>query len=578
MKKIVIYSSIFVLFIGFLWACKSDFLEEEPKGFLSGETLANAAGVEAALIGAYAVLDGHNDGANNWTANPHNWIMGSITSDDAYKGSEQTDFPEFTQLEIYQWSANNGVINPKWVMLYEGVVRSNTTISLLNDATDVSEDNAKRIRGEALFLRSYYHFELYKVWGHVPYFTEKDTEFIKSNEGVSALDSAIADVEAAIALLPESQAQVGRVNQIAARAFAGKLYLYGPAKNPTKAKEHLDIVASKKKLARCFKEVFQMTTDNNEEILFAVQASINDGGNANNANWLNQLAYPGGGGSFSCCGFHQPSQDLVNAYQVDPVTGLPMLNPTDLPNPSSTANVLDPRIDFTIGRDEVPFLDWGIHAPNWIRDRAFSGPYSPKKFAHYKANPSSQGGWNNNATNAINYPIIRLADAILLLAEAEVMLGNLSRAQELVNMIRERAGNCAQGGLVDGGGPEVITDNLADPAITWATYKVETYPAGHPSFASAAAAMEAVRLERRLELALEGHRFFDLRRWNYDEPGYAATILNTFTSRAGTDWGRSYYKDAETYEAKHEWYPIPTPQINANTVGGERILKQNAGW
>lgn len=582
MKKLIIYSSIFVLFGGVLWACKSDFLEEEPKGFLSGSTLANAAGVEAALIGAYAVLDGHNDGANNWTANPNDWILGSITSDDAYKGSEQTDFPEMTQLEIYTWDAGNSQLNPKWVMSYEGVVRANSTLSLLAQATDIDEDDRKRIEGEARFLRAYYHFELYKVWGKVPYFTEADEDFIKSNANAAPKDSVIIDLEAAIPLLPEEQGQIGRINKIGASAFLGKVYLYGPDKDADKAITNLEYVVGKRSLATCLKDVFQMTTDNNPEVLFAVQASINDGGNANNGNWLNQLAYPGGGGSFSCCGFQQPSQDLVNAYQVD-AAGLPVINPPDLPNPTTTANVLDPRIDLTIGRDEVPYWDWGVHAPNWIRDRAFSGPYSPKKYMQYKADPASNGGWNNNATNAINFPVIRLADAMLLLAEAYVMKGNLGDAMDLVNAIRRRAGNCAQGPLVDGGGAESLTSDLANPGITWATYRVEEYPASHPSFSDQKAAMEAVRLERRLELALEGHRFFDLRRWEY-EYGDAdleldvADLLNTFTSRAASDWGRSYYSGAATYEAKHEWFPIPTTQINANTVGGVRILEQNPGW
>ncbi len=585
MKRLIKYSSYILVLC---WACSDSFLEEPPRGFLSEQTLQSPSGVEAALLSAYAVLDGHNDGNNNWTANPFNWIFGSVPTDDAYKGSEQTDFPEMTQLEIYTWTAGNAVINAKWVMSYEGIVRANSVLKILPQAAGITDADAKRIEGEARFLRAYYHFELYKVWGNIPYFTEEDVDFIKSNEGVDPLGSinndpsapsVINDLKAAVELLPEVQADRGRADKYAARAFLGKAYMYGTSKDPAKAKEQFDIVVANKTLAPCLKDIFQMSTENHQEVLFAVQASINDGGNANNGNWLNQLAFPGGGGDFSCCGFHQPSQNLVNAYKVD-ANGLPLLdtfNDADVDAAADVGDVLDPRIDLTIGRDNVPFLDWGVHAPNWIRDRAFSGPYSPKKFMHYQQDPASEGGWNNNATSAVNFPVIRLADIMLLLAEAEIMLGNdLGRAEELVNAIRVRAGACAQGPLVEGAGDVVITNNLSDAGITWATYKVEPYPNGTFAAGGADFAMKALRFERRLELALEGHRMFDLRRWDYDEPGYAAGVLNTYVAKAKLT--RSYYNDAVPYEAKHEWYPIPTTQINANTVGGEQILKQNQGW
>src|SRR5690606_11100027 len=99
-------------------------------------------------------------------------IFGSITSDDAYKGSEQTDFPEFTQLEIYQWSSGNSIMNDKWVMSYEGIVRANSVVKIANQVEGMDETTKARLVAEARFLRAHYHFELYKEWGNVPYFTE----------------------------------------------------------------------------------------------------------------------------------------------------------------------------------------------------------------------------------------------------------------------------------------------------------------------------------------------------------------------------------------------------------------------
>lgn len=577
-KKSSFYLATVLVLSVMAWAC-SDFLEEKPKGFLSEESLANEQGLNAALIGAYALLDGMNDeNVNTWTANPHNWIFGSITSDDAYKGSEQTDFPEFTQLEIYQWSSGNSLINDKWVMSYEGVVRANSVVKIANQVEGMDEATKARLVAEARFLRAHYHFELYKVWGNVPYFTEADEDLVKSNEGVDPLGDAIADVEAAIPGLPPTQADRGRIDQIAARAYLGKLYMYKyghtqDAGDLQLAKAQLDQVVGARDLAPCLKDVFQSETDTHEEHLFSVQSATNDGSNSRNANWLNQLAFPAGP-EFGCCGFHQPSQNLVNAYKVD-ANGLPLLdtyNDSDLSETAGAAQRVDPRLDLTVGRDGVPFLDWAVHGPNWIRDRAFSGPYSPKKFIHYKAEPASGGGWNNNAYNAINFPIIRVADAMLLLAEAEVELNNLVRAEQLVNMVRERAGNCAQGALVVEGGSSVITDNISDAGITWATYDVQPYPVGTFATNGQDFARKAVRFERRLELALEGHRFFDLRRW-----GVAAETLNAFVAHARQT--RSYYANATTYnETTHRWFPIPIAQITANTINGQQILKQNAPW
>src|SRR5690606_32709495 len=120
-------------------------------------------------------------------------------------------------------------------------------------------------------------------------------------------------------------------------------------------------------------------------------------------------------------------------------------------------------------------------------------------------------------------------------------------------------------------GTDVIIDDIDSPTITWANYEVKPYPLGTFAAQGTDYAMNAVRWERRLELALEGHRLFDLRRW-----GIAAEVLNAFTAKAAQS--RTYYENAETYTEKHRWYPIPTTQILANTKGGEQLIKQNPGY
>jgi hypothetical protein len=564
--------------LAILGACDESFLDIKPQGALSPSVLGNKAGVEAALIGAYALLDGyHIDNNNTWPTDPVNWIMGSVPSDDAYKGSEQGDLGEITLFELYQWTPGNALLDQRYVPLYEGVVRSNAVINLLNVATGV-DDIKDRVRGEALFLRAYYHFELYKVFGAIPYYKETDTDPRKTNADANGdpdyetpLQSAIADVEEAITLLPATQADKGRVTQKAARAFLGRLYMYDL--DYTSAKTVLDLVVNPADLANCQRDLFTYATENGPEALFSVQMSLSDAANARNSNWLNQLANPVGGG-FGCCGFHQPSQNLVNAYKVD-AGGLPLLdtwNDADL----TPADKVDPRLDLTVGRDGVGYWDWAVHHAGFIRSLSYSGPYSPKKFQPYSTSPIVAGGWNGAANNGVNVPVIRMADAILLLAEAEVELGDLDRAEELVNYIRDRAGNCAQGVFVAGSAGAVINNNINDAAITWADYDVQPYPAGTFAAQGAAYARKAVRFERRLELALEGNRFFDIRRWDDMSPGYAATLLNEFI--AEEDGKRTYLAGAETFAAKHRWYPLPTQQVQLSIVNGQPTLVQNPGF
>jgi hypothetical protein len=221
-------------------------------------------------------------------------------------------------------------------------------------------------------------------------------------------------------------------------------------------------------------------------------------------------------------------------------------------------------LDFNVGRDGVPYYDWGVHAASWIRARSYAGEYSPKKYMPYKSDPAVGGGWNNNAINTINIQLIRLADVMLMLAECEVEIGTLARAEELVNDIRTRAANCVQGPVATGDAS--IINDLNDASITWATYDVQPYPDG--TFTTQAIAREAVRLERRLELALEGHRFFDLKRYGFD---YAAATLNAYNDVEQTR--RTYKENAATFSEKHMSYPLPLQQVLLNPA-----IKQNDGY
>ena len=565
MKKFFSITLISALFL-VLISCSEDFLDAPAQGVLSEAVLTNQNGVEASLIATYSLLDGFPGGG--WAAAGTNSVFGSMASDDAYKGSEPGDQQPMTDVELYQWSTGgvDGYVAEKWTVLYDAVNRANATMNLLSSVEEgISDADRQRIEGEVRFLRAHYHFEAFKVWGNIPYYTEADEDFRKANDGVAAFSAMLDDMQAAINLLPESQGAIGRANQWTAKAYLGKMQVW--AGDFTAAKSTIDDVVNNGPYAlrECFHDPFSAGADENgSETILAYQASTNDGDpNGENGNRNDRLNFPHGGSPFGCCGFHQPSQNLVNAHKVD-ASGLPFLDGSFNDSDVELATPVDPRLDWNVGRDDVPFLDWGLHTPNWIRDRAYAGPYSPKKHIYeQESGARSSVGWNNAHLSSQNAHLLRYADLLLLLAEAEVELNNLERAREIVNEIRTRAGNCAQG--PEAGPIEVAID---DPSITWATYQVGTYD---DPWTDQATARAAVRMERRLELAMEGHRFFDLRRW-----GIATDVLNSYIAEEQTK--RQYLTAAAPYTDRHNFYPIPSVQIELSTVDGEQRLTQNPGW
>jgi hypothetical protein len=566
MKRIKL-SAILIMIIGAVgfYACSDEFLEIPVQGALSEQVLSNAEGVEASLIAAYSLLDGYAN-YGGWGGAGSNWIFGSVASDDAYKGSEPGDQAPVTDIEFYQWSTGGAddYLRDKWRVLYDGINRANSTLSLLATVEEVSDNARNRITGESLFLRAHYHFDAYKVWKNIPYYTEEDVEFRKPND-TDVMPLIIADLNEAVNLLPESQSEVGRVTSWTAKAYLGRVHLFND--DPTAAKQVLDDVVNNGpyELEDCYRDVFSAFNENHSETVLAYQASTNDGDNVGgNGNWNDRLTFPHSGSPFGCCGFHQPSQNLVNAYKVD-ANGLPLLDGSFNDADVTAADAVDPRLDWVVGRDDVPFLNWGLHVPGWIRDRAWAGPYSSKKNVYEQGSGAASAvGWNPTHLHSINLHLLRYADVILMLAEAEVELGNLERGRELVNMIRMRAGNCAQGP----DGVAISTDNIDDPAITWANYSVGTYDT---PWTDQNVAREAVRMERRLELALEGHRFFDLRRW-----GIAQEVINNYLEVEKTK--RNYLTASDNYEERHNLYPLPTFEIELSEVDGERTIVQNPGW
>jgi hypothetical protein len=591
-NRLLVGTACLVLATGVVYGC-SDFLSANatPQGALDETTLANRAGVEATLIGAYRPLD-CSTSSGSWGCAASNWAFATVTTDEAHKGSTGSDQPPINDLEGYHWSTANAqdYLNQKWSQVYEGVVRSNAAIRLLKQVSaaspgEFSAAEANSIAGEAMFLRAHYHFEAYRMWGNIPYYHEDDTDFRKANSTMAEVEALIlADLDSAAKLLPATprNGQKGRATSWAAKAYKGRVQVY--AKQYAAAVTTLSDVRlnGPYALEASFDRVWTGFSDfaNGRETILAFQASANDGDpGGNQANQGERLNFPNGG-HFGCCGFNQPKQNLVNFFRVD-AAGLPLAlsAPTtwNTNNNNFTSTDLlpvDPRLDWTVGRQGVPLKDWGIYTvAAYARDLANGGPYSPKKNIHEQSSGSELApgiGWSPTQQNGVNIHLFRFADALLLEAEARVETGDLATATTLVNMIRTRAGVTAQG---PGTSRATIAVPINDPSITWAIYRVSPYPA---TFASAAFARQAIEAERRLELAMEGQRLFDLRRW-----GTAAAVLNAYLTGVGggrEDVRRAYLANAETFGAKHSLYPIPNSQIDLSKVGDESRLTQNPGW
>ena len=615
---LLVGTAVLALATGAIYGC-SDFLSASatPQGTLDEGTLANRAGVEATLIGAYRPLDCTNS-SGAWGCAASNWVWGSVASDDSYKGSTGSDQSDINDIESYHWGSAKAenYLNQKWSHVYEGVVRSNATLRLLKSVLasspgEFSAADARGIEGEALFLRAHYHFEAYRMWGNIPYYREDDTDFRKANEtsaeagSAEAVTNLLADLDSAIALLPTTprNGEKGRATSWAAKAYKGRVQVYAgqfAAAVTTLQDVRLN---GPYRLELSYDRVWTGFSGfaNGPETILAYQASANDGEpEGNNANFGERLNFPNGG-HFGCCGFNQPTQNLVNFFRVD-AAGLPLAvtspgtwNTNDANFTSANLAPVDPRLDWTVGREGVSLKDWGLYTvAAYARDIANGGPYAAKKNIHEQSSGAEQlsGGWSPTQQNSVNIHIFRFADVLLLLAEAQVETADLAGATAMVNLVRARAGVRAQGcGLPsDAGaaaavvaayptcaGDKRIAVPINDASITWAVYRVSEYPATFPSVAYA---RDAIRAERRLELAMEGQRLFDLRRW-----GIAATAINGYLTDVGggrEDTRRLYLANAEAFTARHLLYPIPNIQIELSKIGtgpsAENRLTQNIGW
>ncbi|NKI25796.1 RagB/SusD family nutrient uptake outer membrane protein [Arenibacter sp. 6A1] len=563
MKRTIAY---LIVLVGIV-ACSSDFTQSPAVGALSDESLKNETGVNLLLTGAYSTLDGvrNNGFGEGWATSGDNWVM-DVLSDDAHKGSTDGDQPELYNIETMTWSTGSSYFLGKWGAVFAGVNRANAVIALIST---IEEGDFSSQLAEARFLRGHFNFELQRMYGNIPYISEENyaaTEFNQPNPG-PIWEQIEADFQYAIDNLPATQEDLGRPTSWTAKAFLGKVHLQQSEWDAAFTLLNEVVVSGPYDLLPDFVDNFRLAGDNSVESIFSIQFTTDDG-QSYNGNVQGALNFPNPGPFGSCCGFYQPTQDLLNAFQTDN-TGLPLLdtyNQTDVNSDfgidsdkafTPFAGPLDPRADYTVGRRGIDYNGYGEHVGNdWIRAEYtdISGPYLPKKNVYWSGETDNQatGSWGQQLSG-VNYHIMRFADVLLMAAEAAVEKSSpdIALALDYVNRVRNRAKNSNYMQAVDGSGDA-------------ANYVIEPYAA----FPDIDFARKAVRFERRLELGMEGHRLFDLRRWG----NYVSVMTEYKENEARTI--PPFGQEVGTYQEKHNVFPIPITAIDLS--GG--ILTQNPNY
>jgi hypothetical protein len=579
MKKNHILIIITIAVLGIVGACKEDFLNITPNGALDASVLGNEQGVDALLVGAYSMLDGIS-WSFGWESASSNWVWGDIRGMVANKGTDSGDQPDINAIQSFSENASNPYLNAQWRCLYESISRCNNVVTVATKAVadgKISQDKADWFIEQARALRGWYHFEAWRLWRDVPYVDETVDPATVTN--TADIRQNIIDDLTEGTKLPLDMDQIGRWNKTVCQVQLAKAMMqmnhdYAGAKTLLQ-----EVVTSGKNpagdaigLYATYGDIFMIENRNCSEAVYTVQYSINDGSGGYNAGYGEILNFPykSGGSPGGCCGFYQPTQEFVNSFRT--LGGLPLLGETGgLHDYDLAANVvksdqglapadpftedagpLDPRLDWAVGRRGIPYFDWGpVTGSDWVRDQTYAGPYSTKKQVYKKSQErqlTDVTNWTNGVT-ANGYRMIRYADVLLLLAECQIETSDLTNACANINLVRARAANSAGWVKED------------DGVTNAANYVINQYPTGgvYP-FDSQANARLALYMERKLELGMEGHRWFDLNRWGIAK----SELTKVLASETTTPWGKGamYNYGTATVDDIDLLFPIPQRQID----------------
>ena len=557
----------------------NDFIEVEPEGVIN-EKLA-MENPEKMVTSAYAML------GDCWYSYPFNlWPYGDVASDDCLKGGSGTTDTGYHPMEIWSTlTSTPGEFDELWYRLYCAISRCNRAlVSVAEHGEDkLGAEKARQRDAEVRFLRAHFYFKLITMFRQIPWIDEQvyksNTQEQTRNDEFTyeqLFQKIINDFKVAYDVLPASQADGGRVNKIAAASYLAKCYLtlaWGDGYEATNGVAHInqeymqkvveytnDVVSSQYDYLEDFGDIFLPEYKNSKESIFAVQCSDykDDNTTFGRANWSNMLN--GCWGMWSCgWDFHKPSQNLVSAFKTK--NGLPDFDnydkTIDYPvNGAPTTQKWDPRLFHTVGMPTFPYKYEEAYTMTKGNSR------TPNTYGYYtslKEVPQrSKGETYNSPWQAfdMNDYVLRYSDVMLMRAEALIETGQLAEARTIINDIRQRAKNSVAKHI----------QYAADQC------EIALYPTTY--FNDKETARKCLQWERRLELAMENGRYFDLRRW-----GIASKTLNAYfeTEQHDVYDGQTYaqyLKDAHYTAGKNEFYPVPYNQLYY--VPG--LYSQNKGY
>ena len=557
----------------------SDFLDEQvPQGTIDNEQLQNPEYVDNLVISAYAIWISAEDINSSFSM----WNY-DVRSDDAYKGGNGTeDGDVFHALEISQGIMTTAWnISDMWQRLYNCISRANTALQLLNQLDEQTYPLKQQRIAEMRFLRGHGHFLLKQLYKKIVFANDENLSPEEYNnlsnttytndEGWQQIAN---DFEFAYNNLPDTQADKGRPTRGAAAAYLAKTYLYkayrqdNPESNEVtsisaedlqRVVEYTDpsiMAAGGYALEADFHNNFRPEPqyENGCESVWAMQYSMNDGTTDGNCNWAYGLIVPNiPGVTDGGCDFYKPSQNLVNAFRTD-ADGHPYFDTFNNSDYDMATETADPRLFLTVG---LPDLPYEFNA-NYIMDRSSTWSRSNGLYGYYvtlKQNVDPDGEYivrgNGYWGSPMNHIVLRYADVLLMRAEALIQLndGRIQEAIDLINEVRNRARQSTA----------MISNYPADYNVT---FNVRPYTGSY----SQQEALEMLKFERRLELAMECDRFFDLVRW-----GDAYDVLTRYYAQEADNC--TIYSNAAFTPNKNEYLPIPFAQISASNG----LYEQNCG-
>lgn len=503
-----IKSILFVAFISVFVACTDDFLDKQPQDKLSNEVFwKSKKDADLALAGCYSIL---RTAAFAIKTDSYSSMQFEALSDNAYANSTLDSYTDISRGIINP--SSGGILSRMWTDSFKGISHCNWFLKNIDKVPDLSAQDKNRMIGEALFLRAFLYNELTMCYGDVPLLTEfvgfgDDYRSVQKSLKSVVVAKIISDLDVASNSLPNVAYTDGHPVRGSALALKARVCIYNEMWPEAASAAKLVIDEKKFSIAKSYQGIFFGQQDGNPEIIFSIKAK-----SPTEVHNLDLLY----GSRFSMVPLH----NLVDAYEMR--DGSKPVSPV-IPSSYNPANRMrndfyqnrDPRLKFTIFTPGDP---WAYNPTIGFNNTAKFKAESPsvnnlgiRKYINVTVD-DGRGGPSGSEQDIVK---LRYADVLLMYAEAMVEIGNGTTS----NIDALKAINDVRGRL------DVNMIAKIAPLTR-----------------------ETIRNERRVELAFEGLRYYDLKRWKI-----AKSVINGMK-----DPGNKI----RVFEDKHYYWPVPQAEVD----------------